>query len=341
MIVIPLTKTRVSRKFCVLLLVAILVMSLHLSVLILFTAKETNTSNDTFLKTLLPKHDFEIIVLTMSRAVSLQRLLWSLEKAKYGSDVIKLSIKIDHSVHNTEVIKCARNFSFSHGPVKVTVATSNLGLRDSWLSAVSPHERGRVIILEDDVEVSPEWYKWLNGAWDAYQHRPDIAGITLYRQTLIPRNPSHIYEIVNEHEPFLFAQLGSIGFSPHPQQWAGFVKWTTHSVNINRHNFSIPNHIFTYWWSEGKRRTMWTQLFIYYTILRDLYTLHINLPLNKTLASDLREKGVHFHSTFGRDFALADASDVDLKFPRSLRKYGFDGRLMNENATAFSSLFRR
>jgi hypothetical protein len=286
------------------------------------------------------RHDFEIIVLTMNRASSLKRLLKSLENTKYGEDVVKLSIKIDASPDNKDVIACARNFSFTHGPVAIEIAAANKGLRNAWLQAVSPNEQGRVLILEDDVDVSHEWYRWLKQAWKTYGNRTDISGITLYRQTLIPKYPTKLVEIVNNHEPFLYSLVGSIGFSPHPKQWSKFLHWSQKEIDIETFNFSIPNIVYTYWWSAGNRRNMWTQNFIYFNILNNLYTLHINLPNNKTLVSDMREKGVHFPSTFGRDFILAKASDVDMVFPSRLHKYGFDGHRMKTNASSFSTLFR-
>ena len=188
--------------------------------------------------------------------------------------------------------------------------------------------------------VSPQWYIWLKAAWKAYSHRTDIAGITLYRQTLIPKYPTKLEEIVNHHRPFLYSLVGSIGFSPHPAQWSKFLDWTRNRIDIETFNFSVPNIIYTYWWSAHDRRHMWTLMFIYFCIINDLYTLHINLPHNKTLVSDMREKGVHFPYTFGRDFSLADEKDLDMIFPSTLRKYGFDGKILKNNATSKSSLYR-
>ena len=147
-------------------------------------------------------YDFTVIVLTMNRVNSLKRLLSSLENAKYGSDVIKLSIKIDKSDDNIDVISFARKFAFSHGPVDVDIAQVNKGLRDAWLQAVSPQERNKVVIFEDDVEVSREWYMWLTAAWHAYEHRTDVAGIALCRPTIIAKYPMRFGEILNNHEPF-------------------------------------------------------------------------------------------------------------------------------------------
>ena len=45
------------------------------------------------------------------------------------------------------------------------------------------------------------------------------------RQTLIPQKPQKHMEIVNDHQPFLYKLVGSIGFSPHPQRWQAFLEW--------------------------------------------------------------------------------------------------------------------
>ena len=41
------------------------------------------------------------------------------------------------------------------------------------------------IIIEDDLELSPQWYSWLKRAWLSYGHRRDIAGIALSRQYMM------------------------------------------------------------------------------------------------------------------------------------------------------------
>ena len=88
------------------------------------------------------------------------------------------------------------------------------------------HNSATRTIRLPDVTGMTLWYLWLKNAWQAYGSRQDLAGISLQRQTLVPRKPSKHMEIVNDYKPFLYALVGSIGFSPHWKQWRAFLHWT-------------------------------------------------------------------------------------------------------------------
>ena len=260
------------------------------------------------------RNTFTVTVLTMNRVKSLQRLLLSLEASEYGDDKINLVVKVDHSSSNQGVLDFAKYFNFSHGPKLIEVADRNKGLRQSWFEAWTPlHEQDFGVILEDDSEVSPKWYIWLKDAWNAYSDRPDLAGITMQRQSLIPQNPSQQVEIVNDHVVFLYAMVGSIGFSPHPKRWTEFINWIK-SINIDVFDVSTPGLITSDWWKKVNKRHMWTQHFIYFCKMRCLYTLYINLPRKETLCAHYRERGEHYPASQGRDFSLA--LDVARNFPK-------------------------
>ena len=265
-----------------------------------------------------------VVVLTMNRVHSLSRLLNSLESADYGTDPVALEIKIDYSSESEHTAAVANAFRFSHGPKKVSVSNQNKGLALSWFDAWTPHDETSLgIILEDDVEVAPAWYKWVKGAWGAYLHRKDIGGVTLQRQVLIPVRPPIQREIVNNHEPFLYSLVGSIGFAPHPAWWIKFTNWIR-SVNFRTVYVGTPELITSHWWKHSNRKHMWTQHFIHFSKTHDLSTLYINLPEKQTLGAHWREKGKHFGSTLGRDYPLATNQKVEF-FPRHLVKYGFNG----------------
>ncbi len=55
--------------------------------------------------------------------------------------------------------------------VRVIESDVNKGLRNSIISGVSQviHEFGRVIVLEDDLETSPFFLKYMNGELEKYQ----------------------------------------------------------------------------------------------------------------------------------------------------------------------------
>ena len=268
---------------------------------------------------------FKIHVLTMNRPKSLQRLLKSIEKTDYENDRVELHIHIDKSTDNDVCIKVAKSFQFSRGKVDFDISEQNNGLRNAWFRAWRPQDNERAIILEDDIELSVQWYKWLKRAWEATGDRDDLAGISLQRQTLVPRKPHKHMEIVNNHKPFLYSLVGSIGFSPHWKQWRAFLNWID-SVDTATVDVKTPGLITSDWMDKLDRRHMWTQYFIWFCNKYDLYTLYINLPAQKTLAAHMREKGEHYGQTEGRDFALA--TEFEMNFPLALVKYGWDGRMV-------------
>lgn len=283
--------------------------------------------------------DFTITILTMNRVASLRRLLTSLENATYGTDTIALVIKVDHSSDNKRVISLAKSFIFSHGNVKVHIENANQGLRQSWINAWYPAtDKALGIILEDDVEVCSEWYTWLRGAWKAYEGRDDMAGISLQRQTHKMLKPhSSTFEILNDHKPFLYKLVGTIGFSPQPRVWRQWVDWVQR-VDLAKMDYAGIGQLAqletTTWFETLDRRGFWEHEFIYKCERESLYTLYLLLPHSKALATHWQEKGEHFAGG-GKDFELAVT--VPREFPTHLNKYGWDGQrdLMQEQIDAW------
>jgi hypothetical protein len=90
-----------------------------------------------------------------------------------------------------DCVRLARNYSLPAGRGSVTarVFPENRGLRAAWLEAWRPAagqaQQERAIIVEDDLELAPQWFAWLRQAWAAYGDRQDLAGVALSRQYLM------------------------------------------------------------------------------------------------------------------------------------------------------------
>ena len=275
---------------------------------------------------------FTIIIISMDRFSSLNRLLSSLKETDYLSDEVNLVIRFDLPKRPTpqwrnQVDAFRENLVWNTGSVKVVVAEANMGLRRAWLEAWKPGTDSEyAIILEDDIEVSPVWYKWLKGALLAYQSRTDLAGISLQRQSLVPLKKAknkHISD--NGGKPFLYKLVGSIGYSPVAKVWLDFLDFAECAL-ATKMKIDTPELVTSDWYNSLDQRTMWTQLFIFFCKYRKLSTLYV-FPRNyKTLAAHWREKGVHFHAAAGRDFELANAEEVCFDYPSDLVKLDWDAR---------------
>ena len=263
-----------------------------------------------------------IHILTWNRHLSLLRLLNSLLKTKFNGDFVNLVIHIDGGDDTNITYSEAVKFYWPFGGKTIIRNIMHKGLAMAWFNAWIPQSSTELgIIFEDDIIVSPWWYEWLKNAWQKYLFRNDVGGIALQRQSLIPQIPHKKKEIINNNEPFLFALVGSIGFSPHPRQWRKFIDWIN-KIDLDTFDVLIPGLITTKWYQKGK---MWTQHFIYFCMHYKLYTLYINLPESRSLAEHCHEKGVHFSETLGPVHKLAE--NISMIFPQHLNKYNFAGTL--------------
>lgn len=266
---------------------------------------------------------FQVIVLTMNRPHGLSDLLNNIESTDYDGDRVDLVIRIDHSEELQETLKVAKKFKFSFGKKSISVSRENKGLAQSWFDAWNPiSSNDRAVILEDDIILSPGWYKWLKQAWNTYEHIPDLAGISLQRQQLVPMIPWRDNFTVDEEIPFLYNLLGSIGYSPNPMYWQQFRSWIQH-INLVSFDASTPGLVTSEWWNTHDKRQMWTQHFIYFCVKLDLYTLYARLPQEKTIAAHMRYKGAHIKKTMGADFQLA--TSIPLNFPDEPQRFAWNG----------------
>ena len=126
-----------------------------------------------------------IKVLTFNRVKSLHRCLQSLVSAYYDSEPVFLDILVDHPYRRHRVwgpasadsysakyagrvremhqlVASLRNFSWPHGPKRVSVRWENAGLQAQWIESWFPDSPNEfAFVVEDDMEVSPLYYRYL------------------------------------------------------------------------------------------------------------------------------------------------------------------------------------
>lgn len=177
-----------------------------------------------------------ICCITYNRIDSLKRLLKSLEKADYKGQSPTLLISIDKS--DTNIIEdFANNYIWKYGEKKIYTHTENLGLRKHVLECGSRIEDyDALIVLEDDITVSPFFYDYALQTIQKYQHDERIAGISLYNfpinyQTRLPFNP-----VKSNYDVFMMSCAQSWGQIWMKKQWHNFIQW----YEKNNENFNLP-----------------------------------------------------------------------------------------------------
>jgi len=127
---------------------------------------------------------YGIVVVGFNRVDSISRLLYSIDKAYYDEKV-DLIISIDNSGANV-VEQFAEKFNWAFGEKIIKVSDVRLGLRNHILKCgnyLNEFGYDAIIILEDDLFVSPGFFNYAKQAVDFYKGDQNIAGISLYQHS--------------------------------------------------------------------------------------------------------------------------------------------------------------
>lgn len=269
---------------------------------------------------LLSPKPFKIIVMTQRRHWSLLRLLSSINSANYDGLPVHLDIRVDHeiSADYEKTVQIANDFVFAHGTKTVHIYGTQQGLQLAWFNAWTPaSDDERAVILEDDMELSPLWFKWLHESWLHYGKRNDLGGTSLCRQRLRASDGATI--MVQHDAPFLYRVPGSFGFSPNAMHWLPFVKWVR-SIDRRSVNIDVSGTVTTKW--HRGNPDSWEQFWIWWCWTKqELYTLYVHSP-NGALIAHWSEPGVHARTPAEKnDNLLVKAEPVLSVFPEDLRRF--------------------
>lgn len=224
-----------------------------------------------------------IIVIAYNRPDSILRLFKSLSAAHYLQKDVPLIISIDYqeSENHDRVIEIATNFEWPFGEKKIIAHQKNLGLKKHVLSCgnlVADYES--IIMLEDDIFVSPYFYEYASDALCFYQDSNEIAGISLYchKKNFVANLP---FELIPDSNDVFFLQIASSwGQAWTKKQWFDFRDW----MSIADHDLDcLPSNVKN--WPESS----WLKHFIRYLILKNKYFVYPT----KSLSTNFGDSGTH------------------------------------------------
>ena len=175
-----------------------------------------------------------IVVVAYNRPIALRRLLQSLQSLVIlpGEATVPLVISIDAGGDQVaQVLAVAEQFAWTFGEKRIIVRERPYGLvKHVFACGDLVDEFGAIILLEDDLVVSPMAYRYAADALDFYADDPQIAGISL--------NALWFHGIT--HEPFtpyldngdvFFMQIAWFQGQVYTQkQWAAFRRWRETAV---------------------------------------------------------------------------------------------------------------
>lgn len=208
-----------------------------------------------------------IVVVGYNRVNSLKRILQAVGNAVYECNEIPLIISLDKSDCEDTLIKTANDFLWKHGEKKIRTFESRQGLRNHILQCGDlSEEYGAVIILEDDIFVSPSFYTYTQKALECYDKNEHIAGIALYSHKYNGYAACGFEPVNNGYDAYMGQFSITWGQCWSDTQWKAFRTWYDAHLEIPlAYRQDIPYQITN--WPE----TSWGKYFVYYLVDTDKY----------------------------------------------------------------------
>lgn len=173
-----------------------------------------------------------IIVVGFNRVHSLQRILKSLVKGFYPSNT-RLVISIDNNGQNQNVAVLANDFIWAYGEKEVIHHPEHLGLRKHIIKCGDMiYDHGSAIILEDDLVVSPYFYKYAVNALNYYSNHNEIGGISLYNLPYTEALKQPFIPLKDDSDVYFKQVPSSLGQAWTIDQWDAFKKWYSTDPDI-------------------------------------------------------------------------------------------------------------
>jgi hypothetical protein len=201
-----------------------------------------------------------VVLIGYNRPDSLERLFYSVLSDEKSGDV-DIIISIDKSDCQQEVISHVREFAKDVKNLKVIARERRLGLREHVLSCGDlVFDYDAIVMLEDDIVVSPNFLDYTFSAIAFTQCNDDIAGISLYsplinEMALLPFSPKK-----NGYDNFYLQSAQSWGQCWTRKMWKGFRDWYEENDNGLEPELDMPSRIYS--WPE----TSWKKYFMKYLV---------------------------------------------------------------------------
>ena len=168
-----------------------------------------------------------IVVPCYNRVSSLERLLQSLSHADYGecSGEVSLIFSVDYS-GDDKVAEFVQSFEWGFGEKRVILHPTNVGLRKNILSCGDlTAEFDAVIVLEDDLVVSPGFYSYAIQSAEYYEDDSRIAQLSLYSYEYAEVGVSRFMPVEDGNDVYFMQWASSWGQMWTTRQWKTFRSW--------------------------------------------------------------------------------------------------------------------
>ncbi len=284
--------------------------------------------------------DLRIILIVYDRSESLAKCLASLNEAVFDdpNEKISLEIWLDRSPeghYDKETYKVAKGFKFAHGAYRVHIQPHHVGIQGQWTNTWRPREGSQEVglILEDDINVSWYFWRWLKAAHKEYHKRNDISGYSLAHPGMAHETGDWL-EIPQEIYTYLYRVICTWGFAPQVTSWRQYQEWFYEKEQDESFLPIVKGILPTEWFlsehKKGRGRDLWEIWHICFTHNSQpaQYTVLLNTPHEGLLAVNRHEDGLHDSGGTPRDPLCVHWKNEYSDFPENPPKFGYRGQLV-------------
>lgn len=248
------------------------------------------------------KQRISIVVVGYNRLKSIQRLLASLLNAQYPHNDIPLVISIDCS-GCTELYDYVQKFEWPHGEKYVFIQEKRLGLKEHIFHCGDLTKFFKaIILLEDDLFVSPYFYDYVLQTVEKYGEEDKIAEISLYKNERNGYVGLPFSNMQNGSDVFLMQDVGTWGECWTKQMWEKFRLWYQNECTEEIvQNTDMPSTIKV--WTKA-----WSKYYNAYVVRKGKYVLYPNV----SLSTNFNDAGEH-----------ASASSAEVQVSLQMNKFEY------------------
>lgn len=211
-----------------------------------------------------------VIIVAYNRPVETIRLLNSVKNAFYPKDKsVDLVLSVDKGEKQDEIVAACKDFKWKNGEYKIIKRSEKMGLRPHILSCGEmTAEYDGIILLEDDLIVSPNFYLYASLAMKFYDGDDRVAQISLYSYAVNEFCSRPFYPQPNEYDVYAMKVTQSWGQCWTRRMWAGFAASKYYGMATVPKRRDLPGNINN--WKENS----WKKNFTNYIVDQNKYVIY-------------------------------------------------------------------
>jgi hypothetical protein len=259
-------------------------------------------------------NNIAIVIVTYNRPASLNRLLGSLDRVNYYGDTVDLIISIDFSGNNS-CNEISENFNWNYGNKLIVQNEFRLGLRSHIMSLGKFFlSYDYLIILEDDLLVSPNLYNYALVTTAQFNNSDFIAGISLYAPHWCESSSRPFIPSYGSYDVYLMQYAQSWGQIWFKEKWFRFIEWYEANKNFKIEFSDIPENIAN--WPDSS----WLKYHIKYCVDNNKYFVYPYISLT-TNFTEIGEHNDSSNTTYQVALCISERVNYTLPSDNSLNQF--------------------